>query len=108
MHYTQEYYNDALRETEAARTLLIQQAYARKLETRIYELHAELEAVDGTLRSSVTPTQEQVNQLLDALPAAEHVISHIQRIKIIRAAYNLGLAEAKLFVEQWPKTRLPF
>lgn len=113
MSYTEQYFTDALKETETARNLLICQAYSRRLEHRIKELHLELEAVDNSLRESVTITQEQVNTLmyvLDELPRYFHEpLGKIQRIKILRAAYNLRLKEAKDMVEAWEGyNKLPF
>jgi ribosomal protein L7/L12 len=100
MQYTRDFYADALRETESARLLLIQQAYARKLEQRIHEMHLELEAAGEACRVFTVPTQEQVNKLLDALPkSTDNGI--FARVKVVRAAYNLGLKEAKDMVENW-------
>jgi len=93
-------YDEAVAETEAARQTLIQSAYIDKLEKRVIELE-----------DKPTVTQEQVNTLmyvLDELP--QHAqLGKIWRIKILRAAYNLGLKDAKDMLEAWDEhNKLPF
>lgn len=93
-------YDEAVMETETARQTLIQSAYIDKLERRVIELE-----------DKPTVTQEQVNTLmyvLDELP--QHAqLGKIWRIKILRAAYNLGLKDAKDMLEAWDEhNKLPF
>jgi ribosomal protein L7/L12 len=93
-------YDEAVAETETARQTLIQSAYIDKLERRVIELE-----------DKPAVTQEQVNTLmyvLDELP--QHAqLGKIWRIKILRAAYNLGLKEAKDMLEAWDEhNKLPF
>ena len=93
-------YDEAVMETETARQTLIQSAYIDKLEKRVIELE-----------DKPAVTQEQVNTLmyvLDELP--EHAqLGKIWRIKILRAAYNLGLKDAKDMLEAWDEhNKLPF
>jgi ribosomal protein L7/L12 len=93
-------YDEAVAETETARQTLIQSAYIDKLERRVIELE-----------DKPAVTQEQVNTLmyvLDELP--QHAqLGKIWRIKILRAAYNLGLKDAKDMLEAWDEhNQLPF
>ena len=93
-------YDEAVMETETARQTLIQSAYIDKLERRVIELE-----------DKPAVTQEQVNTLmyvLDELP--QHAqLGKIWRIKILRAAYNLGLKDAKDMLEAWDEhNQLPF
>ena len=93
-------YDEAVMETETARHTLIQSAYIDKLEKRVIELE-----------DKPAVTQEQVNTLmyvLDELP--EHAqLGKMWRIKILRAAYNLGLKDAKDMLEAWDEhNKLPF
>ncbi len=95
-------YDEAVAETETARQTLIQSVYIDKLEKRVIELE-----------DTPAVTQEQVNTLmyiLDDLPQYQlERLGKIWRIKILRAAYNLGLKEAKDMVEAWDEyNKLPF
>ena len=94
-------YDEAVMETETARHTLIQSAYIDKLEKRVIELE-----------DKPAVTQEQVNTLmyvLDEIPQHLSQLGKISRIKILRAAYNLGLKEAKDMLEAWDEhNKLPF
>jgi ribosomal protein L7/L12 len=94
-------YDEAVMETETARQTLIQSAYIDKLERRVIELE-----------DKPVVTQEQVNTLmyvLDEVVIGSAHIGKIARIKILRAAYNLGLKEAKDMLEAWDEhNKLPF
>jgi ribosomal protein L7/L12 len=91
-------YDEAVMETETARHTLIQSAYIDKLEKRVIELE-----------DKPAVTQEQVNKfmrVLNEIPVHTYgpesgKLGKIWRIKILRAAYNLGLKEAKDMVELW-------
>jgi len=94
-------YDEAVAETETIRNAIINQAYIDKLEKRVIELE-----------DKPTVTQEQVNTLmyvLDEIVIGSAHIGKIARIKILRAAYNLGLKEAKDMLEAWDEhNKLPF
>ncbi len=94
-------YDEAVAETETARQTLIQSAYIDKLERRVIELE-----------DKPAVTQEQVNALmyvLDEIPQHLSQLGKISRIKILRAAYNLGLKDAKDMLEAWDEhNKLPF
>lgn len=88
-------YDKAVAEVDADRTARINEAYIAKLEQRVQDMESGL------------VTDKQIETFMTALNnSPEFDTRTILKIKLVRAAFNLGLKEAKEIVEKY--TPLPF
>jgi ribosomal protein L7/L12 len=97
-----ELYDEARKEVQANIDTAINEAYILKLEERIEELEQKIVTLNDTASdASDDPTREQMRSFVRVLNDEELTSSRaILKIKLVRAAFNLTLAEAKSLIDE--------
>lgn len=105
MTNTYDMYVAARNEVEAEMEMIVTQRYIEKLEDRIAELDRQvIPAVP--LEVAAAELDIRVRKFIQVLEHPELNSERLQKIKLVRAAFNMTFADAKLAIERTALDRL--